>query len=233
MLATALMMIIPESERSNLSLVGEKVFVHPDMVRANEYVLREYVAPVREVLIFVPCAKVKPYHTSPSHQNYDKVIFSVLEPEEVHIVAFGTCGVTPRELDNEYPFADYDFVLGDCDVISVKKKFIELESARLCRYLKKTRRNYRHRVAYCTGDFRKAMQQACEMTDLGVTILPREETLERCRVRGRRFEYGSLSNAQYLADLKDALRSLAVDPREDVQLGTLVKALYDYDWYLL
>ena len=137
MLATALMMIIPESERSNLSLVGEKVFVHPDMVRANEYVLREYVAPVREVLIFVPCAKVKPYHTSPSHQNYDKVIFSVLEPEEVHIVAFGTCGVTPRELDNEYPFADYDFVLGDCDVISVKKKFIELESARLCQISKK------------------------------------------------------------------------------------------------
>jgi len=56
-LATALMIIIPESERSNLSLVGEKVFAHPDMVRANEYVLREYVAPVREVLIFVPCAR--------------------------------------------------------------------------------------------------------------------------------------------------------------------------------
>ena len=77
------------------------------------------------------------------------------------------------------------------------------------------------------------MQQACEMTDIAVTILPRQETLERCRVRGRRFEYGSLSNAQYLADLKDALRSLVVDPREDVQVGTLVKALYDHDWYLL
>ena len=192
-------MIIPESERSSLPLVGEKIFAHPDMVRANEYVLREYVAPVREVLIFVPCAKVKPYRTSPSHQNYDKVIFSVLEPEEVHIVAFGTCGVTPRELDTEYPFADYDFVLGDCDVISVKKRFIELESARLHRYLEKTRSNYRHRVAYCTGDFRKAMQQACEMTDLAVTILPRQETLERCRVRGRRFEYRELKQRAILS----------------------------------
>jgi archaeosine synthase len=226
-------MIIPESERSSLPLVGEKVFAHPDMVRANEYVLCDYVAPVREVLIFVPCAKVKPYHTSPSHQNYDKVIFGVLAPEDVHIVAFGTCGVTPRELDAEYPFANYDFVLGDCDVVSVKKKFIEMEGARLYRYLEKTRSNYCHRIAYCTGDFRKAMQQACEMTDLAVTILPRQETLERCRVRGRRFEYGSLSNAHYLADLKDALCSLVVDPSEDVQFGTLKKVLFDDDWYIL
>jgi len=226
-------MIIPESERSSLPLVGEKVFVHPDMVRANEYVLRDYVAPVREVLIFVPCAKVKPYHTSPSHQNYDKVIFGVLKPEQVHVVAFGTCGVTPRELDAEYPFVDYDFVLGDCDVLSIKKKFIELESVRLHRYLEKTRSNYCHRIAYCTGDFRKAMQKACEMTDLAVTILPRQETLERRRVRGRRFEYGSLSNAKYLADLKEALRSLLIDPAKDTPLGALEKVLYDDDWYVV
>src|SRR5665647_3791152 len=80
-------MIIPESERSPAPLVGEKVFSHPDMVRANEYVLHEYTPPVRNVCIFVPCAKVKPYHTSPSHRNYDKVIFSVLAPEEVHILS--------------------------------------------------------------------------------------------------------------------------------------------------
>jgi hypothetical protein len=77
------------------------------------------------------------------------------------------------------------------------------------------------------------MQQACELTDVAVTILPRQETLERCRVRGRRFEFGSLSKAHYLADLKDALRSLLADPPEDIQLGTLSKALYDHDWYLL
>ncbi len=49
-------MIIPESERSKAPLVGEKVFSHPDMVRANEYVLGDYAPPVRKVCIFVPCA---------------------------------------------------------------------------------------------------------------------------------------------------------------------------------
>ena len=226
-------MIIPESERSPAPLVGEKVFSHPDMVRANEYVLHEYTPPVRNVCIFVPCAKVKPYHTSPSHRKYDKVIFSVLAPEEVHIVAFGTCGVTPRELDTEYPFAHYDFVLGNCNVLSVKKRFVELESKRLYHYLEKTRNTYKHRIAYCTGDFRQAMQRACKKTDLDVTILPHAETLERCRVRGRKFEYGSLSNVHYLADLRAALLSISNASAQDVHLETLEKTVGDNDWYLL
>jgi predicted RNA-binding protein len=226
-------MIIPESERSPAPLVGEKVFSHPDMVRANEYVLHEYTPPVRNVCIFVPCAKVKPYHTSPSHRNYDQVIFSVLAPEEVHIVAFGTCGVTPRELDTEYPFAHYDFVLGNCNVLSVKKRFVELESKRLYHYLEKTRNTYKHRIAYCTGDFRQAMQRACKKTDLDVTILPHAETLERCRVRGRKFEYGSLSNVHYLADLRAALLSISNASAQDVHLETLEKTVGDNDWYLL
>ncbi len=226
-------MIIPESERSSAPLVGEKVFSHPDMERANQYVLCEYTPPMRNVCVFVPCAKVKPYHTSPSHRNYDKVIFSVLAPREVHIVAFGTCGVTPRELDTEYPFAHYDFVLGNCNVLSVKKRFVELESSRLYKYLEKTRNTYRHRIAYCTGDFRKAMQRACQKTDLEVTIVPHEETLERCRVRGRKFEYGSLSNVQYLTDLKAVLLSISKASPQDVPLETPEKTVGDNDWYLL
>lgn len=225
-------MIIPDAERSQIPLVGEKIFVHPDMVRANEYILQEYTAPTRKACIFVPCAKVKPYHTSPSHHNYDATIFSILDPEEVHIVAFGTCGVTPRELDAEYPFAHYDFVLGDCNVTSVKKRFIELESARLYRYLEKTRGSYQHRAAYCTGDFRTAMERACQMTDIDVVILPRQETLERHRVVGRKFEYGSLSNTAYLDDLRDALLEMSpLRPREMPQ-DAIIEAPRDHDWYL-
>ncbi len=226
-------MIIPENERSDIPLVGEKVFSHPDMVRANEYVLTEYIAPVRDVCIFVPCAKVKPYHTSPSHKNYDKVIYGVLKPEQVHIVTFGTCGITPRELDAEYPFTSYSFVLGDCNVTSVKKRFIELESDRLYRYFEKTRHNYKHRVAYCSGDFRKAMVKACEMTDIEVVIVPKDETLEQCRVSGRKFEYGSLSNVEYLRDLTETLVSIYPHADVDFDVEGETKPLLDTDWYLI
>ncbi len=225
-------MIIPEAERSTLPLVGEGVFAHPDMVRANEYVLREYTPPTRKVCVFVPCAKVKPYHTSPSHRNYDTVIFSVLDPEEVHVIAFGTCGVTPRELDAEYPFAHYNFVLGDCNVLSVKRRFINLESTRLCQYLEKTRRHYQHRLAYCTGDFRSAMERACSMTNVDVAILPRRETLERHRVTGRRFEYGSLSKTAYLDELREALQEVSSRRPREVAHDAITVAPRDHDWYL-
>jgi predicted RNA-binding protein len=35
-------MIIPEYERSSEPMKGERVLTHPDMQRANEWILREY-----------------------------------------------------------------------------------------------------------------------------------------------------------------------------------------------
>ena len=93
---------------------------------------------------------------------------------------FGTCGVTPRELDTEYPFMDYEFMLGRCDVVSVKDEFIRTR-AKSSPPTWKTRDNYRHRVAYCTGDFRKAMLKA-------LTILT---SLCRLRRRTRRLRQTS------------------------------------------
>jgi predicted RNA-binding protein len=224
-------MIIPESERSKEPLVGERVITHPDIVRANEWILTEYKPLKRELCIFVPCAKVKPYHISPSHRTYDGVIFSLLPEEKVHIVAFGTCGVTPRELDTEYPFMHYSFMLGKCNVAEVKKQFIEIESQRLKRYLEKTRENYKYRIAYCTGDFRKAMLKAIELSKVDVVVVPKEETLERNKLLNKSFAYGSLSRREYLQDLADAITQLYGMERRLV--GITATSRDNYDWYLL
>ncbi|CAJ36538.1 DUF5591 domain-containing protein [Methanocella arvoryzae] len=224
-------MIIPEHERSKEPMKGERVLSHPDMIRANEWILREYQAPEKEYCVFVPCAKAKPYHLSPSHQMYDRIIFSVLKPEETHIVVFGTCGVTPRELDTEYPFMNYEFMLGRCDVASVKDEFVRNESRKLAAYLEKTRHNYKHRVAYCLGDFRKAIQKALTLTDVPVTIAPKDETLEKNVQPEKSFKYGSLSRRPYLQDLSDVLCDLKKAPRRTV--GVTEQSVNDTDWYLI
>lgn len=224
-------MIIPEHERSKEPMKGERVLNHPDMIRANEWILHEYEAPVKEYCVFVPCAKSKPYHLSPSHQMYDRIIYSVLKPEETHIVVFGTCGVTPRELDTEYPFMNYEFMLGRCDVVSVKDEFVRNESRKLAAYLEKTRNNYKHRVAYCLGDFRKAMQKALTLTDIEVKIMPKDETLENNIQPDKSFQYGSLSRRPYLQDLSDHLCDLKGVPRRTV--GVTDQSVNDVDWYLI
>ena len=53
-------LIIPENERSKEPLDTDRVIYHPDMIRANEWVLTEYEAPYRELCIFVPQPKGNP-----------------------------------------------------------------------------------------------------------------------------------------------------------------------------
>jgi len=200
-------MIIPKHERSNEPLTGENVINHPDMIRAVEWILTEYEPPVRDICIFVPCSKAKPYHESPSHKVFDKIIFSHLNEEQVHIVVFGTCGVTPRELDTEYPFMEYRFMLGRCNDPLIKQEFLKLETERLMRYLNRTKHHYRHRIAYCIGDFRTAMEQAAERSGVMVDIVPESATMEKLFRPELPFGYGSLHQQEYLNDFRDAVCS--------------------------
>ena len=224
--------IIPEDERSGIPLDTDELIYHPDMIRANEWVLSEYEAPVRDICIFVPCSKKKPYHESPSHRIFDRIIFSLLKPEEVHVVVFGTCGITPREIDTEYPFMDYQFIMGKCNVVKVKRDFLRMESERLAAYLEKTRENYKHRIAYCIGDFRTAMEKALEMTDVKVTIVPKEETIMQNLQLQRKFIYGSLNQKKYLRDFYDAIASAAGKPLMEMDIVD-EDGFEDDDWFRL
>lgn len=223
--------IIPENERSTEPLDTEMIIYHPDMKRANEWILTEYQPPVRDFCIFVPCAKKKPYHESPSHKIFDRLIFGILEPELVHMVVFGTCGITPRELDTQYPFMNYQFMMGKCNVSKIKRDFIKMESEKIARYLDKTKENYKHRIAYCIGDFRTAMEKAVEMTSIPVTIVPKIETIEKNIQPTKNFIYGSLNQKDYLQDLAEAIsiplgRSVTeVEEKEEI--------VNDNDWYVL
>lgn len=229
------MTIIPEDERSSLPLDTDEVIYHPDMIRANEWVLSVYKPPVRDVCIFVPCAKKKPYHESPSHKVFDSVIFGILDPGQVHVVVFGTCGITPRELDTEYPFMDYQFMLGKCNVAKVKRDFIKMESQRLSEYLKKTRDNYKHRIAYCIGDFRKAMELAVEISGIDVKIVPKEKTIASHVQPGKKFMYGSLNQKSYLQDFSEAIsKTIGLAPlNSDPDDKSNQNDVNDNDWYLV
>jgi len=223
--------IIPENERSAEPLDTDMLIYHPDMKRANEWILTEYEPPVRDFCIFLPCAKKKPYHESPSHKIFDRLIFGILEPEMVHIVVFGTCGVTPRELDTQYPFMDYQFMMGKCNVSKIKRDFILMETERLARYLEKTKDNYRHRIAYCIGDFRTAMEKAVEMTSIPVTIVPKAKTIERNIQPGKSFIFGSLNQKDYLQDLTEAISKPLGRPV--IEVKEKEENINDNDWYVL
>ncbi|MDL2261028.1 DUF5591 domain-containing protein [Methanimicrococcus sp. OttesenSCG-928-J09] len=235
--------IIPEGERSNEPLDTENIIHHPDMERANEWIVTEYEIPQRKICIFVPCSKKKPYHESPSHKKFDEIIYSMLEENDVHIVTFGTCGVVPRELDVEYPFMNYSFMMGQCNVAKVKRDFLKTETQRISEYLERTKDNYDYRIAYCIGDFREAMMRAAEKTGIPVDIIPKEETIEKNLQPNKKFIYNSLSCSDYLSDFSNAIvkamKETGISCKNDVVISGIVEEIEDpegtedIEWYEL
>lgn len=197
-------MIIPQDERSWEPLEGEGVLTHPDMRRAWKWIFEEYEPPKRELVIFIPCSVQKPYSQSPSHKLFRRIIFSLVPEERVHIVVFGTCGIVPGEFESEYPFAHYKFMMGKARK-EVKEQFIIQEKEILAKYLEKTRDKYTHRIAYCLGDFRKAMELAVEKTGIEMQIFPLEETLLDNFQGDKDFHFGSLFQKGYLNDLAQGI----------------------------
>lgn len=187
---------------------GTPPFFRPEFEEACQYILRHYQVPEREVAVFLPCSVHKPYSTSPSHRLFDRVIASALPAERVHRVVFGTCGVVPRELELMYPYASYRYMLGRCPDPAVHESFLRIESVRLEGYLRKTGGTYRHRVAYCLGEFREAMRAAAARTGVPVTLVPSDRTIAACRDPTARFPDGSLSREEYLDEFAAVLRGL-------------------------
>lgn len=196
------------SEKREPIWAGTPPFFRPEFEEAFQFIIRDYSVPERDVAVFLPCSVHKPYSTSPSHRLFDRVIAAAISPERVHTVVFGTCGVVPRELERMYPYASYRYMLGRSPDPAVHRSFLRIETVRVAAYLEKTRRTYRHRVAYCLGEFREAMKEASARTGVPVTLVPSDGMIARCRDPTLKFPDGSLSRQEYLEEFGAVLRGV-------------------------
>lgn len=76
------------------------------------------------------------------------------------------------------------------------------------------------------------MEQALEMVDVKVDIVPREATIQKMIQPGKSFIYNSLSSREYLQDLSDAITDAFGLPRREVGLKEDL-SVDDTDWYIL
>jgi predicted RNA-binding protein len=197
----------PGAEDGRGGLLTDPPFYLPEFEESYRYIIDEYEVTPRTIAIFMPCAVRKPYSKSPSHQLIRSVIGQVLNPEQYHLVIFGTCGVVPAELESMYPYAHYQYMLGKCKDKKVLDDFLRIETARVAGYLRKTRHLYTYRIAYCIGLFRTALVRGSE--EAGVPfdlILPSRDMIDKVIEEGDCiFEEGSLSMDEYLGEFCDRL----------------------------
>jgi archaeosine synthase alpha-subunit len=197
----------PGTANTKGAVLTDPPFYLPEFEKSYRYIIDEYEVVPRNIAIFMPCAVRKPYSASPSHQLIRSVIAQVLKPEQYHLVIFGTCGIVPAELEEMYPYAHYQYMLGKCKDKKVLDDFLRIETARVAGYLTKTRHLYKHRIAYCIGLFRQALILGSEESGVPFDmILPSRDRIDKVIEEGDCvFEEGSLSMDEYLGEFCDRL----------------------------
>lgn len=196
-----------DKEKAGDRVLTDPPFYLPEFEMSYRYIIDEYDVAPKETAIFMPCAVRKPYSASPSHQLIRSVISQVLDPEQYHLVIFGTCGIVPSELEEMYPYAHYHYMLGKCKDKKVLDDFLSIETDRVAGYLEKTRHLYKYRIAYCIGLFRQALIRGSEEAGIPFDmILPSRDMIDRVIEEGDCvFEEGSLSMDEYLGEFCDRL----------------------------
>jgi predicted RNA-binding protein len=196
-----------DKENARDRVLTDPPFYLPEFEKSYRYIIDEYDVAPKKIAIFMPCAVRKPYSASPSHQLIRSVISQVLDPEQYHLVIFGTCGIVPSELEAMYPYAHYHYMLGKCKDQKVLDDFLTIETARVAGYLTKTRHLYKYRIAYCIGLFRQALIRGSEEAGVPLDmILPSRDMIDRVIEEGDCvFEEGSLSMDEYLGEFCDNL----------------------------
>jgi archaeosine synthase len=182
-------------------------FYLPEFEESYRYIIDEYNVEPKEIAIFMPCAVRKPYSASPSHQLIRSIIGQVLRPEQYHIVIFGTCGIVPAELEEMYPYAHYQYMLGKCKDQKTLDDFLAIETDRVAGYLTKTKDVYQYRIGYCIGLFREALIRGSAKSGVPIDmILPTRDMINKVIEEGDCvFEEGSLSMDEYLGEFCDSL----------------------------
>lgn len=184
-------------------------FYLPQFEEAYQYIINEYYIAPRDIAVFIPCAVRKPYSTSPSHKLFHALFDEVFpDKTQYHVVIFGTCGTVPAELELMYPFAHYHYMLGNVKDQKIKDDFLRIETARIAGYLEKTKDTYTHRIAYCIGLFRKAMEAAVQQTGIPVEIYPTNPMIDKLYDADCPFPEGSLSMQEYLNEFRNALAEM-------------------------
>jgi archaeosine synthase len=197
----------PVGTGNKTGLLSGPPFYLPEFEKSYRYIIDEYEVAPREIAVFMPCAVRKPYSNSPSHQLIRSVIAQVLKPGQYHIVIFGTCGIVPAELEEMYPYAHYQYMLGKCKDKKTLDDFLRIETERIAGYLDKTRHLYRYRIAYCIGLFRQALIRGSEEAGIPFDmVLPTRDMIDKVIEEGDCvFEEGSLSMEEYLGEFCDRL----------------------------
>lgn len=119
---------ILEKDFIGLNGVGKAQLSHPHFEIWQSYFKDNFIIQENiELIIFIPCAAIKPYYNSPIHRIFNKIIDKY---KNIQKFVISNAGIIPYEFCDRYPFESYDWnPLFENDTI--KQEYIEVISKRI------------------------------------------------------------------------------------------------------
>jgi len=118
----------------------------------QEYLVTEYVPPKKHrICLFIPCAWGKPYSQSYIHYFINKTLSQTKYYDKIHQIIVSNAGVVPREWENFYPFAAYDWD-PTLEWEEIKIDYAKILFLRLKKFIEKHEENYTHFACYLRPD---------------------------------------------------------------------------------
>ncbi len=157
--------------------VGIDFILHPHFEIWQEYFKNGYK--IRQdtiVILFIPCAAIKPYYNSPIHRSFNRIIDQY---NTIQKLVISNAGIIPYEFCNQYPFNSYDWnpLL---ETQEIKQKYIEITSQRIYGFFKP--KEFEKEIRYITylrndSESLKALINAFEKLNRNLEIIEISGTL--------------------------------------------------------
>ena len=142
--------VIKEKDYISINGVGTEQLTHPHFEIWQKYFKENYnIEEDIKIIIFLPCAAIKPYYNSPIHRVFNEIIDKY---NNVLKFVISNAGIIPYEFSDQYPFESYDWnPLFETDII--KQEYIEIISKRIFDFfnVKKMNNNIKF-VSYLRND---------------------------------------------------------------------------------
>jgi len=119
---------ILEKDFIGLNGVGKDQLIHPHFEIWQKYFKENYkIKEDIRIILFLPCAAVKPYYNSPIHRTFNDVIEKY---KNIQRFVISNAGIIPYEFCDRYPFDSYDWnPLFETN--KIKQKYIKIISKRI------------------------------------------------------------------------------------------------------
>ena len=149
--------------------VGFQQLIHPHFEMWQDYFNNEFkIRKNIKIIIFLPCAAIKPYYNSAIHKEFNKIIDKY---KNIQKIVISNAGVIPYEFCDKYPFNSYDWN-PLFETPEIMEQYLKITITRIIKFFQFKKNNLKslHFIAYLRNESESLISIEKAFKQLGLNL---------------------------------------------------------------